>query len=240
MRKLAFIPTRLENALTKVGRYLSAAGWDVHYLVNKPSIFEAYTEALKKHKVLAKDYVIMCHDDIEIIMQPDEFNTVIETGLDDATGFVGVAGAKKLNKTACWWHGLGREFPHPESFLRGCVWHGDNIANSIPTYYGGYGEVEVIDGLFMAARGGILNTITTTQPKEFESKWDYYDMLYSYQATLKGKKNKVIPIMILHHSPGEGAMTEEWNASRKAFQDKYGDKLEDITLPHQSQLPTQA
>jgi len=239
MRKLAFIPTRIERP-TLIKDFLTRAGWDVHYLVNKPSIFEAYSEALKEHKVVAKDYVIMCHDDIEIIMEPKQFNNVIEVGLDDTTGFIGVAGAKKLNKTACWWHGLGREYPHPDSFLRGCVWHGDNLMNSLPTYYGGYGEVEVLDGLFMAAKGGTLNSIQTTKPKGFESNWDYYDMLYTYQATQNGKRNRVVPIFVVHNSPGEGAMTDEWDASRKAFQDKYGDKLEEISLPHQSQLPTQA
>ena len=239
MRKLAFIPTR-EDKDRPIKEFLESSGWDVHYLVNKNSIFEAYHSALKDHKVMAKDIVLMCHDDIEIIMQPELFNDVIEKGLDKNTGFLGVAGAKKLNKTGCWWHGLGREFPHPEAFLRGCVWHGDELTDSYPTYYGGYGEVEVVDGLFMVAQGSTLNSINTKKPKEFVSDWDYYDMYYSYQAHKKGKTNKVIPLMVLHHSPGEGAMSEEWNSSRKAFCEMYGDKFEELKLPAQAQLPAQA
>ena len=239
MRKLAFIPTR-EDKDRPVKSFLEGAGWEVHYLVGYSSIFEAYNTALTDHKVMAKDTVIMCHDDIEIIMGADSFNKVIEDSFESNTGFLGVAGPKRLNKTGCWWHGLGREYPHPDSFLRGCVWHGDDISTALPTYYGGYGKVEVVDGLFMVAKGGTLNTIKTKKPKEFVSDWDYYDMYYSIQADRKGKTNKVIPLMILHNSPGEGAMTDQWNETRQSFIRMYGDKFEDITLPHQSQLPTQA
>ena len=239
MRKLAFIPTR-EDTPRPIKTFLEGAGWEVHYLVGYSSIFEAYNTALKEHDVVAKDTVIMCHDDIEIMMQPDMFNSVIDESFEKNTGFLGVAGARRLNKTGCWWHGLGREFPHPDSFLRGCVWHGTTPLNSKPTYYGGYGTVEVVDGLFMVAKGATLNTIRTKKPKEFVSEWDYYDMYYTYQAKEKGKTNKVIPVMILHHSPGEGALSETWDESRKAFIDMYGSKFTDIVLPHQNQLPTQA
>tara|TARA_R100001082_G_C4364784_1_gene161311 strand:- start:774 stop:1493 length:720 start_codon:yes stop_codon:yes gene_type:complete len=239
MRKLAFIPTREEKD-RPIKVFLEKSGWEVHYLIGEKSIFDAYYKALKDHKVMAKDLVIMCHDDIEVLMQPDQFNSVIDSYMDKTTGFLGVAGPQRLNKTGCWWHGLGREFPHPESFLRGCVWHGESLKECYPTYYGGYGEVEVVDGLFMVAQGSTLNSINVKKPKEFSSDWDYYDMYYSYQAKKKGKLNKVVPIMILHNSPGEGAMSEEWNASRKAFCEMYGDKFEDLTLPHQAQLPNKA
>ena len=239
MRKLAFIPTREEKDYP-IKVFLEKAGWEVSLLIEKDSIFEAYSDALDEHKVMAKDTVIMCHDDIEVLMDVETFNQVIETNLTSNTGFIGVAGPQKLNKTGCWWHGLGREYPHPQSFLRGSVWHGDSLDECFPTYYGGYGQVEVVDGLFMAAKGGVLHSINTQKPKDFVGDWDYYDLYYSYQAHLKGKTNKVVPIMILHNSTGDGAMSDEWDGSRKAFINKYGSKLEDITLPHQSQLPTPA
>ena len=239
MRKLAFIPTR-KDIERPIKTFLEKAGWDVHYLVGHSSIFDAYSSAVKEFKVMAKDTIIMCHDDIEVIMSPDTFNEVIDSSFEKSTGFMGVAGPKRLNKTGCWWHGLGKEFPHPDSFLRGCVWHGQEVSTAVPTYYGGYGKVEVVDGLFMVVKGGTLNSIKLKKPEKFVGDWDYYDMQYSIQADRAGKTNKVIPLMILHHSPGEGAMKDEWNASRQAFIEMYGDKFEDITLPHQSQLPPQA
>ena len=236
MRKVALIPTR-EDKERPIKVFLEKAGWEVQYLVNKKSIFEAYSGAVKENNFHAKDRIIMCHDDIEVLLDTETFNEVIDSWIDEKTGFMGVAGPKRLNKTGCWWHGLGREFPHPDAFLRGCVWHGDSLKECYPTYYGGYGEAEVVDGLFMVATGATLNSINLKKPSDFSSDWDYYDMYYSYQAKEKGKINKVIPIMILHQSPGEGAMNEEWNESRKKFVEKYGKKFVDITLPSQAQLP---
>lgn len=238
MRKLAFIPTR-EAVERPIKTYLEKAGWVVHYLI-KDSIFDAYSSALKEHKVMAKDKVIMCHDDIEILTDADVFNTIIDKELTKDTGFLGVAGCRELNKTACWWHGLGREFPHPHSFLRGHIFHGSSIGDMTPTYYGGFGDAQVLDGVFLVATGATLHNITTTMPKTFVSKWDFYDILFTYQAHLKGRKNKVVPISLLHNSLGNGALTEEWDNNRKEFIKEYGKKLADVTLPHQSQLTEQA
>ena len=238
MRKLAFIPTR-EAKERPIQTFLEEAGWTVHYII-KDSIFDAYTCAIKDHDLMAKDRVIMCHDDIEVLTNVDVFNAIIDKELEDNTGFLGIAGPVRLNKTGCWWHGLGKEFPHPECFLRGHVFHGKTIHECYPTYYGGFGEAEVIDGLFMVTTGATLHNIKTKMPKDFVSKWDYYDMYYSYQAQLKGRKNKVVPISILHHSPGEGALSEEWNKNREQFLQMYGKKFIDITLPAQAQLPAQA
>jgi len=237
MRKIAFIPTREEKD-RPIKSFLEKAGWEVYYII-KDSIFDAYTYAIKKYDIMAKDKVIMCHDDITILTSCEIFNEIIDKEVNTSIGFAGVAGPRKLNKTGCWWHGLGREYPHPESFLRGMVFHGSSITNCFPTYYGGFGEVHVVDGLFMVTTGATLHSINTKMPKDYVSKWDYYDLYYSIQAHLKGKKNKVIPIPILHASQGEGAMSEGWDANRKAFIAKYGKKFDDITLPHQSQLPTQ-
>lgn len=236
MRKLAFIPTR-EAKERPIKTFLEKAGWDVHYLVNESSIFEAYSKAFKDNNIIAKDKVIMCHDDIQILNTPEMFNEVVDNNLTKDVGFLGIAGPQRLNKTSCWWHGLGKEYPHPDSFLRGCVWHGESLDKCFPTYYGGYGEVEVLDGLLLITTGATLNNIKIDKPKEFSSNWDYYDMYYTLQANRKGRKNQVVPLMVLHSSEGEGAMSEEWNESRLAFHKMYGEGFLEITLPDQSQLP---
>lgn len=239
MRKLAFIPTREEKE-SPIKVFLEKSGWEVSLLVNKNSMFEAYTDALKEHKVMADDVVILCHDDIDILMDSEHFNEVIDTNISKKNvGFLGVAGCKELNKTACWWHQMGREFPHPDSFLRGCVLHGDNLNGAYPTYYGGYGKVQVVDGLFLVAKGSTLNSIRTTKPKSFAGDWDFYDIYYTYQADQKGLENLVVPIFLLHNSPGEGALSEEWDKSRKAFVSLYGEKLGDIAMPAPMPSPPQ-
>ena len=238
MRKVAFIPTREEKD-RPIKTFLEKAGWEVYYII-KDSIFDAYTYAIKKYDLMAKDKVIMCHDDIEVLASTEVFNKVIDDNMTDKTGFLGIAGPKRLNKTACWWHGLGREYPHPDSFLQGMVFHGSSTDSCFPTYYGGFGEVEVLDGLFLVTTGATLHNISTKMPEDFVGKWDFYDIYYTYQAQAKGRKNKVIPIPILHYSQGDGALNEDWDVNRKAFIQKHGSKLIDIELPAQNQLPKQA
>ena len=97
--------------------------------------------------------------------------------------------------------------------------------------------MEVLDGLFLVTTGATLHNIKTTMPKNFKGKWDFYDIYYTYQAQEKGRKNKVIPIPILHSSQGDGALSEDWDSNRKAFIQEHGSKFIDIELPPQSQLP---
>jgi hypothetical protein len=236
MRKLAFIPTREEKE-RPIKTFLEKAGWTVKYLVNESSIFAAYTKAFKDNNIIAKDKVILCHDDIQILNTPEMFNEVVDKNLNKDIGFLGTAGPQKLNKTCCWWHGLGREYPHPESFLRGCVWHGESLEECFPTYYGGYGEAEVLDGLMLITTGATLNNIKTAKPEEFESDWDFYDLYYTIQANRQNRKNYVVPIMVLHESHGEGVLSDEWNKSRLAFHKMYGKELLEVSLPDPSQLP---
>ena len=74
-------------------------------------------------------------------------------------------------------------------------------------------------------------------PQDFKGKWDFYDIYYTYQAHQKGRKNKVIPLPVLHYSLGDGALNEDWDVNRKAFIKTHGSKFIDIELPPQSQLP---
>ena len=109
MKKYAFIPTRDESSKnSQLEDYLQRAGFEVTYLMGEKSIFTAYHKACKP--VMADDIVIMCHDDIRILTEPDAFNTFLTMALDEeTTGFVGVAGSKILKQSGVWWDGLGKE-----------------------------------------------------------------------------------------------------------------------------------
>ena len=124
MKKLAFIPTR-EQKNYPITSYLEGAGFEVHLLVNKKSIFAAYTEAL------------------------EEFSAVFDI------------------------------IRHALNPLRGCVFHGDSILDLHPTFYGSFGPVVVMDGLFLAAKGRTLLTIGLSQPDYLPGPWDFYDILYN-------------------------------------------------------------
>ena len=78
MAKYAFIPSRAGNSktLSNLKDFFELAGYDVKVLVDKSSIFEAYSGALRECKVKASDKVVMCHDDIEILSSPEAFKGV--------------------------------------------------------------------------------------------------------------------------------------------------------------------
>jgi hypothetical protein len=237
MQKIALIPTK-EKKSRPIQTYLENAGWAVHYLEGKTSIFQAYSDGVGELNLKAKDRIIMCHDDIEILTDPKVFNQLLDSYFEKPyLGFVGVAGAKKLNQTACWWHGVGGEYPGPNAKLCGAVFHGSSLEDIHPTYYGSFGKAEVMDGLFLATTGRTLHSIQLKKPSFFKGNWDFYDIFYTYQASQKNLNNYVVPIQVLHYSFGEGSNQSTWEDNRKAFIENVAKKLAPSQAPHPNLLP---
>tara|TARA_R110000751_G_scaffold4287_1_gene21026 strand:+ start:6739 stop:7422 length:684 start_codon:yes stop_codon:yes gene_type:complete len=217
MKIYAFICTRQEalpNYTQKLVSYLSRCKIEVNLLVNKESIFDAYKEAVDNTLITDDDVVIFCHDDIEIIMDPQQFITVlIKASKRSNSGFFGVAGTSHLGETAVWWdRGAWEAGKH-----RGLVLHGTSIIDSDYTYYGSPGRVVCLDGVFLGISGKSLKTLDLTKPDYFEGEWDFYDIHYTAQAYKKGLYNTVEPIFILHRSKGELVGRDSWHKNRTAF-----------------------
>lgn len=212
----AFICTRskdLSETSQKLSTYLSSAGVGVKFLVNQKSIFEGYNKAFIKNEVKDDDIVILCHDDIEILSKPEDFRRFLLEALKHDTGFLGVAGTKKLTEDAVWWNqNVWRQNMHS-----GIVWHGSDPMSATMTYYGQYGQVAVMDGLFLAASGKTIKSVGLAQPGYLPGGWDYYDLHYTLTAHKLGLKNKVVPINILHNSKGELVGRDSWHMNREAF-----------------------
>jgi hypothetical protein len=217
MKIFAFICTRTESLpdyTQKLVSYLSRCKIDVNLLVNKESIFTAYKEAVDNTPINDEDIVIFCHDDIEIIMDPQQFVTVlIRAARRKPSGFFGPAGTTHLTQDAVWWN---REV-WTAGGHRGFVLHGDTITNSEYTFYGSPGRVVCLDGLFLGIGGESLKKIDLSKPDAFEGKWDFYDIYYTIQAHKKGLYNTAEPIFILHRSKGELVGRESWHKNREAF-----------------------
>lgn len=210
----AFICTRSTNhspTTHSLLSYLDRIGAVTHLLVNKASIFSAYAEELKT--ITDKnDIVIMMHDDIEILSDPETFKEELEQALfDSRCGFVGVAGATKLTQDAVWWN---REVWQNQG-LRGTVFHGKHRSVMTSTLYGPPGKVVVMDGLFLAAKARTLEDIGLEKPKTFTGDWDFYDIYYTLSAYEKGYYNKVLPIVLRHESVGNLAGRDSWHENRK-------------------------
>jgi hypothetical protein len=225
MKKVAFIPTRETTQPEPIYSFLKSAGWEVVVLSKYSSIFEAFRTGMESFKINAEDYVIFCHDDIEILTNPKDFNYFIDEKLEKPdTGFVGVAGTKLLKNSCVWWEDLNKktEYLNP---LSGFVLHGKKTEKMFGNWYGPYGRVAVLDGLFLCAKGSTLYSINLKKPEVFNGMWDFYDIYYTAQTTVKGKKNYTVPIQLVHESIGELAGRDSWHENRKAFAVAFSDHL---------------
>jgi len=225
MRRYAIIPTRhsadiRKDGTTTVGKlyhYLVTAGWEVRFVKGAKSIYDAYNDTIKSLGIVAKDVVILCHDDIEILFSKDKFNEIIDEALsENNVGFAGVAGTPVLSRKACWWQSLER------GKMGGYVYHGKDLSQ-VATYFGPEKYAVALDGVFLCAQGSLLNTIQLTKPKSFEGAWDFYDVFYTFQAHLKGFRNKILPLQIRHESPGKPRPS--WDMNRKSFIKIFGKHL---------------
>ena len=206
---------KLQSYVTTYLRLVGCGSKTLNWAVGCKSIFEAYESTFKSiietKKPSKQDIFVFCHDDIEIHTMPDLFISILKKELDKGqTGFVGVAGTRKLTESAVWWdHQVWKEGLH-----RGFVFHGKELGS---TFYGPNGPVVVLDGLFMACSYGTLQDIKLSKPVDYNGDWDFYDIYYSMQAHKKGYINKTVPITISHLSKGELAGRDSWHANRQAF-----------------------
>jgi len=210
----AIIPIR-ESASRNIELedFFKEAGVEILYSKNKQSIWEAFSAG---YKYIGKtDIVILCHDDIYFYTSPKKVIKIIKRELSDLkTGFIGVAGAKKLRKSGVWWDGI-RE-PVEKRGLSGQVFHAPEEKYNL-SYYGPYGQVQVLDGVFIACRASLLQEIGLNKPSWMpeESNWDFYDVFMTFKADQKGYVNKTVPIQITHDS--KGIPRDSWDKAREAF-----------------------
>ena len=217
MNTHAIICTRSREDISpttdKLLSYLNSCGIKICLSVGASSIFKAYESAYKRINPDIDDAIIFCHDDIEIRSTPMFFMEELSKTLNDKkTGFVGAAGTTKLSESAVWWdQNLWRQGYH-----KGKVAHlFENKEQD--TFYGPPGEVIALDGLFLAAKPPVIESVGLNKPDYFEGEWDFYDIHYTTQAFLKGYKNKVMNINILHNSRGELVGRDSWHKNREAF-----------------------
>ena len=227
MRRYAIIATRSPKAdqrdgTTTIGNlysFLTRAGWEVHFVENANSMFDVYKSTVNSLDLIANDQVIMCHDDIEILLSEEIFNRVLSQHLENPlTGFVGVAGSQMITHEASWYtcsqkHNSGG----------GVVYHGKDLKSMIPSFYGTSRKAVTMDGVFLASTGRVLNTINLGMPKNFIGKWDWYDAIYTFQAYKKNLKNVIAPILLRHESGGR--YPKEWHLDKPKFVELFNDDI---------------
>jgi len=230
MNITAIICTRDSKQVTsttdKLLRFYVSCGIGVILMSGAKSLFAAYQGAFEKLNPKDDDVVIFCHDDIEIRENPQEFRNKLSEALNlPETGFVGPAGTTFLGENAVWWD----QDVWVAGKHRGKVSHINKNGAEYLTFYGNPGDVVVLDGLFLAAKGKTIREVGLGKPEDFQGEWDFYDIHYTSQAFFKGFTNKAISLDILHNSRGELVGRDSWHKNREAFikKNKFPIKLED-------------
>lgn len=218
MNIYAYICTRSIDEMTdttdELIAYLAACEIKSFLLPKADSIFEAYNRAYTTTKPSANDIIIMCHDDIVIRETPETFVKKLKALLEEEdTGFIGPAGTADLGEDAVWW----AQERWAQKKHHGKVYHIDPQGKEYQTFYGEPSEVAVLDGLFLATTGKVIEEVGLDKPSYFTGEWDFYDLHYTSKAFLMGYKNKILDINILHNSRGELVGRESWHLNRAAF-----------------------
>jgi glycosyltransferase involved in cell wall biosynthesis len=178
-------------------------------------MFEGYQTAFDTLQPIADDdIIVMCHDDIEIITDGNEYQSILKESLNDPKiGFVGVAGTTYLDKDAVWWEMERRQ----KGLHSGFVFQGVCMRDSYPNWFGPWRNVVALDGCFIATKARTIRKIGFAKPKQFPGNWDFYDLHYTVTAYEMGYVNKTVPIITLHNSEGQLVGRDSWHANRKEF-----------------------
>lgn len=201
-------PVNFNNLL----KYFKEANVDCRVAYDQEGIFQGYHNTIKSLNAKDDDIIILCHDDIQIFSDRDQFVNILQEELQKPTvGFVGVAGTTNLSTNAMWWDPNLRQ----QRYHRGFVFQGNNPRNLTPNYFGPHGNVVVLDGLFLATTKKVLDVIGIEKPKEYPNGWDFYDLHYTLTAFERGFTNKTVPIILTHYS--DGFMRPTWDENRKEF-----------------------
>ena len=156
---LALMPSRasFNLATNPATSYLSDAGVPVHLLPNYSSIFEAYAHGVAELQPADDTIVLLLHDDVAFSTPATELISLLAQHLrQPAIGFVGAAGARVLTQELVWWRSSSGNPGTPSglaSGLAGMVHHGLDPVTSERSFFGPFGRVVVLDGVFLAATG---------------------------------------------------------------------------------------
>jgi hypothetical protein len=186
-------------------------------------LFRGYNHAARQAK---GDILAFVHEDVQFLGNPLTLAKPIECLNDPRTGFVGIAGSMLLEATGQWW---GGRLSHDEAFenCRGMVIHpsiheGGLQVNAWPEKCGLFGRVLVVDGAWMMCHRQTFDRLEGFDEKTFTG-FHFYDTDISLRASLAGLTNYVLPIPLLHLSPGQ--RDEKWEAARQLFIRKHASVL---------------
>lgn len=210
--------TPLYGSLMKLVRIGDISWDDVHFeMSNTKGLAEVYNKWIGN---CGKDSVVVfAHDDI--IIEDLFFREKIETGIEGTPilGLAGCSGPIRICEPALW-HLMSDKRRHVGEVAH---FHPSekavNYASSprSTTVFGPSSAPAVfIDGVFMVVD---LKAIPETLrfDEKCPSKFHYYDLNFCLDALNKNVGVQVVPIRIVHKSPGLTGVSEDWVEGQNYF-----------------------
>lgn len=171
------------------------------------------------------DILIFLHHDVVILANNVAFEKPLALLEKPNTGFVGVAGAMRLNTAGTWWGDLPQ--PQVMAGCRGAVGCPDQnpFGMNVLAWPGGlavFGQVLVVDGVFLMCHRRTFEKVGGFDSRTFKG-FHFYDIDISLRAHLGGLKNYVAPLSLFHASTGN--YDQVWEAARQLFVRKFAGRL---------------
>jgi Glycosyltransferase like family len=178
-------------------------------IADAKSMCEGYARGTKLSK---GDVLVYCHDDVELLSRDLFARVVAQIQHHDV---IGVAGATEFNESCNWsLSGRSRGAGQMSTPIEG----GYHISS-----YGalnGATRVQVLDGVFMAARRTVAEKLGW-DAETFDG-WHFYDIDFSWRAHLAGFRVVVVSdLAMVHHSNGLLDPESPWGKYREKFLAKH-------------------
>jgi len=174
------------------------------------------------------EILVFLHHDVALMANAVALQRPLSMLADSGTGFIGVAGAIRLNAAGTWWG----DVPQAQVMAgcRGLVGCPDrtNPLNPFGMNFlawpgpAAFGRVLVVDGVFLMCHRRTFDGLKGFDSQTFQG-FHFYDVEMTFRAHLAGLRNYVAPIPMYHASTGN--YDAKWEATRQVFVGKYAGKL---------------
>lgn len=186
---------------------------------NSRPLADLYNAAIEE--AASEDVLVFLHDDVRL----DDW--LLAQRLREALqqfDIVGVAGNKRVQPRQVTWYlqpepiEPGVPCPWDHGFLSGAIGHGAPRGR-LSVYGPAPQEVRLLDGVFLAARAGVLKRSGVRFDPALA--FHFYDLDFSLQAHEAGLRLGTWPIAITHASGGDSIASDSWRQAREIYLRKW-------------------
>ena len=182
---------------------------------NRDPLAVAYNAAIAAAP--AEALLIFCHDDVDL--GPEPLGPQLEAAFRDFD-LVGVAGNQRRQSGQMAWRLDGPSLQWDHAQLSGSIRHGQPGAAKEVRYGPSPRPVELLDGVFLAVRAGVLQQAGVRFDPRFG--FHFYDLDLCRTARQQGLRLGTWPLPLVHASSGD-ALTFPWLEELERYQSKWSE-----------------